>query len=1637
VALEVGSVVARLGSRLDDDGFDRFERRLARARADGDRGATAHLSGDFDDRGFIQFSARARTAETDSDNLTHGLSNLTQAAGGAAGSLGGGGGMADSLGRTSLSLSATIPLVASAIPVVVALTGAAGALGGSLLAAAAGAAAVGVGVAAAAGPLATLAGAIIGRVNLIGEAYNALSAAQDQSGAAAIASGEAQHAAAVGVRNAALAVQDAKRAEVSAQGDLTAARFKARREIEDLTAAVSQSAATEERAGLTLREVVLRLREIEADPSASGLDVEQARNAVREARLEVDKTSQATSRAREDQRRGTETIRNAEDALAQATRQRERATAAAGEASRAATVASSKQSAAVTATDLAVGKLTESERGLLGTVRTFADEFRKSFQPATDAIFRGVDSGLQKVEPLLSRFSGRFAGIGDTIGDVLDHAAGSLAGPTWTRALDSFIDTTGRIVKPISNAFGSVLVILRDIAVAAQPYVIEFAHWMERALGGIADKTGDARRLDDVIATLVDHTRKWADLGGSVVGLFSALFQGGARDGKSLVETITRIVDRWTAFLNTREGQQQLRRFFHDSVERTKDFFRVVFVLADAFFKLFDTINHNRVAFAIVVGGLVAIAGAVIGVPALILAIGTALVVAYTKSRTFREVVEVVFQHTRKTIGEFVDFFLGMATTFLGGLSSMASAASHVPIIGDKFKGIANGIDTARDAIDGLREGIRKATDPMGHFATAAQEMGRKAYRSFADLRKDSLDQLKRIKSGTLDESKQAKDALATNFRVAADAVQRQTKRMGGSTEDAMAKVHKLMVDALHAYGLKATDAHKLFPNYEDRIAGGLAAGPPAPGRARGGRVQARAGGGWIGQAGQAGGDNIFMDAPVGAAILNRHQLPYASIALASQGASLADVGLGVTSGRQTAPVAVGAGEFMVDPGSVGLLDRALGAVGLGGLDTLFSSIRRPHYMAPTFAAGGLFSQAEMEALWAKHGGGDTKIAGAVGMAESGGDPNAGRNHPYHGLWQVGPGGPFDPDENAKAGIAKWRVGGNDVDRRWKPWEAYTGPDGVGSDGPWRKFIGGANSAAAAVAGASSRIARVARQVIPNVQVDRTEGLLSMVGQGATNIARRAAQRILDRARPGASAGVAAGTSATAQGPDGIGTFEGTPMANWVIGAMRYARGKGFKGRPTSGYRSHAHNVAQGRTYFSEHEGTQYPHGAVDFGGYHDASALATKLAFTALVSDYKYPLLNPIGFVDDGHASGTGHAGGGIVQAFKTGGKVKVPKTSARRKPTLSARDDKADTQRIARGNRGISGFEDTIQSLEAQYQIDNRRADLDPDDFLVENDDGSITIDENVRADRASELGNLRRSRALIRARIDAYIAAVKTAIAAYEKAIADLRRAIKAAKGKARKKERAGYKDTLEAYTKRRDELGSTLGSLGIDLQDSDIDLEELDQEIGAVSPAAAAAATRPATADLGTDLGIGVSADSASLLTPDETAAQANIGMAISLAKLTPDTADDEAARKQGQDFWRAVLDRLQGAGAPPDQISQAADTLAGFLPAQGAQATANPALDNASAIFAEVQRMTSARADLFGNFGRNFVGAGQSMFPGELGAAAGTRFFGAGGSGPSGTLRAGGVQQVNHITLADPGDVHVFTQSALHELQAAV
>jgi len=161
-------------------------------------------------------------------------------------------------------------------------------------------------------------------------------------------------------------------------------------------------------------------------------------------------------------------------------------------------------------------------------------------------------------------------------------------------------------------------------------------------------------------------------------------------------------------------------------------------------------------------------------------------------------------------------------------------------------------------------------------------------------------------------------------------------------------------------------------------------------------------------------------------------------------------------------------------------------------------------------------------------------------------------------------------------------------------------------------------------------------------------GPLLDIGQGVVHQVEKVAHEYLAKHKPKGGTGY----SGPAFGPAGTSMYKGVLMATWVRQALEYAAGKGVSPQPTSGYRTEAESAALGFPH-DEHTKARYPGGAVDFGGMVDPAAAPVRDAVVAATRSFKYPLLHPIGFHDDGHASGTGHQLGGLIHAFAQGGRV------------------------------------------------------------------------------------------------------------------------------------------------------------------------------------------------------------------------------------------------------------------------------------------------------------------------------------------------------------------------------------------------
>jgi hypothetical protein len=345
-------------------------------------------------------------------------------------------------------------------------------------------------------------------------------------------------------------------------------------------------------------------------------------------------------------------------------------------------------------------------------------------------------------------------------------------------------------------------------------------------------------------------------------------------------------------------------------------------------------------------------------------------------------------------------------------------------------------------------------------------------------------------------------------------------------------------------------------------------------------------------------------------------------------------------------------------------------------------------YQAPHFASGGVvLSPSQMASLAYSGGGvrptGSAIRMGAIGMRESSGETWQHTVSPTDdswGLWQI------NVLPNANPQYKKWNLTDPNVNAKamgqlfhasgFNPWGGYP-------ESSYSKWLApaakGFSTSGKAVAGSSGTSAGSSSLTVPlMLPASRTrEGLVpdaltQGIAAGGMSRAEIAANRSGVRGAEGnpivstiagalgevtKTLAVAAASTAAAKAKASGGGLTPWPtslapheVASWIAPELRYAQKHGWMGQITSGYRNEA----------SQHGGTAYPHGAIDFGGGWvsggqppDPAAAANRASFVSATKGYKgLRVQMPIGFRDDGHMSGTGHRRGGII-GMATGGVV------------------------------------------------------------------------------------------------------------------------------------------------------------------------------------------------------------------------------------------------------------------------------------------------------------------------------------------------------------------------------------------------
>ena len=559
--------------------------------------------------------------------VKEGVSELLTAMGGSGG--GGLGGATTRLSAGFVSFGSSVgPVVALlgtlAVAVGVSLVGAFAALASSMALAAAGAAAVGAALVAALGPVVVLGVAVASRVAKIFEALKAQDTAAADIGAKTAAGSAAAAAAGQQLASAERAQSEAARqlgiSRANAYIEMADAAEKAR----DAVASVTTAQISLDRAKLSTERARLELEKFKQEAGATGnafgaifkkftdvaVDTSGLKKAITAANAAqggtLDKTQELDLRdkilqvreARDAEKHAVDGVHDAITAAARAQaednkfkregikasegyRSALRGVETAALAVKAAQDAQGTSTAQQKAIDL-TGKLSKKEQQLLVVIKKVRTELRGAFTPGTDAVFGGVIKAAGRLPALINPLRGNFKRLGDAIARSFDKVSKGLVTPDSISKLKAFTDAARDLTGPVTDGLSSLSDILTDIARSALPFLVSGTKKVAAQLKDWAKGTGNTKKLDKTIGSLVGHLKTWLRLGAAVGDVFLAFLESAAGPGQGLADSITALADRTAKWLRSTEGRKEMAQFFKDAIGFAKDFAKFMGVVVIA-----------------------------------------------------------------------------------------------------------------------------------------------------------------------------------------------------------------------------------------------------------------------------------------------------------------------------------------------------------------------------------------------------------------------------------------------------------------------------------------------------------------------------------------------------------------------------------------------------------------------------------------------------------------------------------------------------------------------------------------------------------------------------------------------------------------------------------------------------------------------------------------------------------------------------------------------------------------------------------------------------------------------------------------------------------------------------------------------
>jgi len=211
----------------------------------------------------------------------------------------------------------------------------------------------------------------------------------------------------------------------------------------------------------------------------------------------------------------------------------------------------------------------------------FMSAFRKANAPAIQTLIKIFSLFLSTATALLPVFSQ----VADMVANSLLGAFTQLADFLKSAGFVAFLQTMASVFQslagPMMQIFINLLQAMMNIAVAVAPAL----QWLVNEMLSFSQAI-ESWSSGGGVGAVIAQFQSWWNLIKAVGGLLITILSAGASQGKSLVDQLTAIVNRWNAWLNTAKGQKSMQDFFRDSISIFKTMVHFIALVVGALFDL-------------------------------------------------------------------------------------------------------------------------------------------------------------------------------------------------------------------------------------------------------------------------------------------------------------------------------------------------------------------------------------------------------------------------------------------------------------------------------------------------------------------------------------------------------------------------------------------------------------------------------------------------------------------------------------------------------------------------------------------------------------------------------------------------------------------------------------------------------------------------------------------------------------------------------------------------------------------------------------------------------------------------------------------------------------------------------------------